>query len=401
MIGKEDTKIISVSELNNYIKLLFDNTPTLRNIALHGEISNYNGVNRSGHIYFSLKDDKSVIKAVMFKYDTFSLSFTPKDGDNVILYGNVSSYAPSGTYQIIVKKIELFGQGELLLKKQQLIAKLEKAGYFDEKHKLPLPNYPKSIAIITGKNSAACVDIVTNINRRYPLVDITVFYSLVQGNDAPKDLIKNLKNAIKSQPDIIIIGRGGGSLEDLSAFDDEDLVNEIYNCKIPIISAVGHEINRSICDFVADKYVSTPTGAAEAAVPYKIDLLENLATTKDLLNSIVNRKIGDFENQLSLLKSNPNLQNINHIYEQLSTKLLNTKKEINTIVTNKFINFQNNLSNYKNLLSALNPNNLLNKGYSIVFKTDVIVKSTKNVNEYDDLKIKVADGTIFVKVKEK
>ena len=401
MIEQSNIKFISVSELNNYIKLLFDNTPTLQNIALHGEISNYIGRNRSGHIYFSLKDENSAIKAVMFKYDTYSLTFEPKNGDDVILYGNISSYPPNGTYQIIVKKIDLFGQGSILLQKEQLKAKLEKEGYFDEKHKLPIPKFPKNIAIITGKNSAACADMVTNIFRRYPLVDVTVFYSLVQGLEASKDLIKNLKNAEKSSPDLIIIGRGGGSVEDLTPFDDENLAKTIYECKIPIISAVGHEINRSICDYVADKYVSTPTGAAEAAVPDKNELIDELGQIKNLLNTIINKKVNNFENKIAIIKSKPSLSNIKNIYDGIEEKLKNIKQNLDNCVSNKLLILDKEIENSKKLIEAFNPNNLLAKGYSIIFKDGVAIDSIKKVNINDELKIKMIDGTVKVKVKEK
>jgi exodeoxyribonuclease VII large subunit len=401
MIEEKDIKFISVSELNNYIKFLFDNTPTLQNIALHGEISNYVGKNRSGHIYFSLKDENSSIKAVMFKYDTFSLTFEPKNGDEVILYGSVSSYPPNGTYQIIVKRIDLYGQGAILLKKEQLKAKLQKEGYFNEDHKLPIPLYPKNIAIITGKNSAACADMVTNIYRRFPLTDVTVFYSLVQGNEASKDLIKNLKKAEKACPDLIIIGRGGGSIEDLTPFDDEELAKAIYACKIPIISAVGHEINRSICDYVADKYVSTPTGAAEAAVPDKAELLDELSQIKNLIESIGNKKIDRLNEKLIILKSKPSLSNIQNIYDGYDEKINNKKKHLNQIILNQLIILDKDLKNYKDLINAFNPNNLLSKGYSIVFKDNKIINSKQNLNLNDELSIQMLDGSIKVKIKEK
>jgi len=395
-----NNNVISVKELNNCIKFLFDNTPILHNIAVHGEISNYTGVNRSGHIYFSLKDEDSIIRAVMFKYDTFSLTFEPKNGDEVILYGSVSTYAPSGTYQIIVKKIQLYGEGEILLKKKKLIEKLQKEGLFDESHKLPLPEYPRKIALITGKNSAACVDILTNINRRFPLVDINVFYSLVQGNDAAKDLMKSLKLAEQSNPDVIIIGRGGGSSEDLSAFDDEDLAREIYNLKIPVISAVGHEINRSICDYVADKYVSTPTGAAEAAVPDKMEIIQNLNATYDLIKSIVNRKISYLENKLNLLKSNPNLTNLNNVYSHIEENIKHKKSDLNIKMLNILKIEENKILSINTLINAINPNNLLKKGYSIIYKDNKIIKSINDVNLDDSLTIKLYDGTIETNVKE-
>ena len=401
MIGKKDIKFISVSELNNYIKLLFDNTKTLQNIALHGEISNYVGQNRSGHIYFSIKDENSAIKAVMFKYDTFSLTFDPKNGDDVILYGNISSYPPNGTYQIIVKRIELFGEGAILLQKKQLMTKLEKEGYFDEKRKLQIPLYPKNISIITGKNSAACADMVANIFRRFPISEITVFFSLVQGTEAPKDLIKNLKKAENSGADVIIIGRGGGSVEDLTPFDDENLAKEIYNCKIPIISAVGHEINRSIWDYVADKYVSTPTGAAEVVVPDKNEIIDELNQIKNLTGSIINKKIESLENKLLIIKSKKSLISIHNLYDGIDEKIKHFKEILNQIVSRKILVCEKELINFNSLVSTLNPNNLLAKGYSIIFKNGNIINSKNKITINDILDIKMKDGSVKVTVKEK
>jgi len=394
-----EIKVISVSELNNYIKLLFDNTITLKNIALHGEISNFNGANRSGHLYFSLNDETSSIRVVMFKYDSLSLLFEPKNGDEVILYGGVSSYPPNGTYQIIAKKIELFGQGNLLIQKEKLKAKLFKEGYFDEKHKKELPKYPNSIGLITGKNSAAQVDVVTNVSRRFPLAKITIFNSLVQGDSAPKDLINALNKAESANLDIIIIARGGGSLEDLSAFDNEELVKEIYKCEIPIISAVGHEINRSFCDYVADKYVSTPTGAAELAVPDQSELLENLKQTKNYIDQILNDKINSYSIRLKDLSNNKCLKDIAYNYDKNIEKLMNYRKYLDNYLKNKFLNLDSLVKSKTEIIETLNPKKLLEKGYSIVYNDEgLIINSTKSVKDNQKLKIQMSDGIIQTKV---
>src|SRR5574344_238091 len=397
-----EQQYISVTELNNYIKALFDNTTTLHNIAIHGEISNFTGQNRSGHMYFSLKDEQCSIRAVIFKYDASLLSFPIKDGDEVIAYGSISTYPPNGTYQIVIKKIELFGLGALLLKKQQLKEKLFKEGYFNDDHKVELPKYPSKIGIITGKNSAALVDIITNLNRRFPLVDIFVYYSLVQGVEAPKDLIKSLHKAIEDNLNLIIIGRGGGRLEDLEAFDDENLVKEIYKCKIPVISAVGHEINQSFCDLVADKYVSTPTGAAELAVPDKNDLIDELNQTKHYLDTLINSKISAYSSNLSSISNKKCLINISSIYDNSLQKIENIKKDLNNLIT-KLLDQKNNEINSKNkLIDAYNPINLLKKGYSIVYDSNgKIIKKVSDVTVDQDLKIQVSDGVIKASVKEK
>lgn len=399
--NSSNDRFISVSELNNYIKLLFDNTSTLQSVALHAEISNFVGQNRSGHLYFSLKDDRSTIKAIMFKYDASKLTFPLKDGDDIIAFGSVSTYPPNGTYQIIVKKIQLFGEGEILLKKQQLKERLAKEGYFDDNHKIGLPKFPSKIGIITGKNSAACADMITNINRRFPLANIFVYYSLVQGMDAPRDLIKSLSKAINDNVDVIIIGRGGGSLEDLGSFDDEELVKAIYNCKIPIISAVGHEINMSLCDLVADKYVSTPTGAAELVVPDKNDILEEIKQSKNYLDSIITSRINNCKANLFEISTNKALQNITYVYDK-TLQELNNKKESMNLKIKQLIEMDSHFIDSKaKLVNAYNPLNILKKGYSIVYDSkNKIVASVNDVHAGDNLNIRVSDGNINATIKE-
>lgn len=392
----------SISQVNEYIKVLFDNTITLKNIYLKGEISNYKGRNKSGHIYFTLKDDKCSINAVLFKYDTFSLDFEPKNGDEVLVLGSISSYTPSGTYQIICKNVSLFGVGDSYLKKELLKKKLFQEGIFNIEHKKQIPSYPINIGIITGKNSAAALDFEFNLKRRFPLANVTIIPSLVQGENAAQDLIKNLTLADEKSYDLLIIGRGGGASEDLSAFDDEGLVRCIYNLKTPIISAVGHEINQTLCDLVADKYASTPTGAAEIAVPNIEDVLYDLSQTKNYLESLINSKITNLENRILKIKNLKYFQNIEGIYETYSNKISSLKDLLNLKISNYLDNFQKKIDLEKRSLELLNPNNLLKKGYSIVTDKDGrVVSSLDNVNIDDSLNIKISDGKILTKVVSK
>ena len=392
----------SISQVNEYIKVLFDNTITLKNIYLKGEISNYKGRNKSGHIYFTLKDDKCSINAVLFKYDTFSLDFEPKNGDEVLVLGSISSYPPSGTYQIICKNVSLFGVGDSYLKKELLKKKLFQEGIFNIEHKKQIPSYPINIGIITGKNSAAALDFEFNLKRRFPLANVTIIPSLVQGENAAQDLIKNLTLADEKSYDLLIIGRGGGASEDLSAFDDEGLVRCIYNLKTPIISAVGHEINQTLCDLVADKYASTPTGAAEIAVPNIEDVLYDLSQTKNYLESLINSKITNLENRILKIKNLKYFQNIEGIYETYSNKISSLKDLLNLKISSYLDNFQKKIDLEKRSLELLNPNNLLKKGYSIVTDKDGrVVSSLDNVNIDDSLNIKISDGKILTKVVSK
>lgn len=391
----------SISQINEYIKALFDNTVTLKNIYLKGEISNYKGRNKSGHIYFTLKDEKCSINAVLFKYDTFSLNFEPKNGDEVLVCGSISSYSPSGTYQIICKNISLFGVGDSYLKKELLKKKLFQEGIFNIEHKKKIPSYPKNIGIITGKNSAAALDFEFNLKRRFPLVEVTIIPSLVQGENAVDDLIKNL-NAADNKYDLLIIGRGGGASEDLSAFDDERLVRCIYNLNSPIISAVGHEINQTLCDLVADKFASTPTGAAEKAVPNIEDILYDLTQIKSYLDSLITGKISTLENKLLKIKSLKYFQTIESIYDSYNDKLISLKQLLNVKIENLLSKVEKRLDYQKRSLELLNPNNILNKGYSIVTnRNGEVVNSVSQVNDDDLLSIKLSNGKVISKVVSK
>lgn len=391
----------SISQINEYIKALFDNTVTLKNIYLKGEISNYKGRNKSGHIYFTLKDEKCSINAVLFKYDTFSLNFEPKNGDEVLVCGSISSYPPSGTYQIICKNISLFGVGDSYLKKELLKKKLFQERIFNIEHKKKIPSYPKNIGIITGKNSAAALDFEFNLKRRFPLVEVTIIPSLVQGENAVDDLIKNL-SAADNKYDLLIIGRGGGASEDLSAFDDERLVRCIYNLNSPIISAVGHEINQTLCDLVADKFASTPTGAAEIAVPNIEDILYDLTQIKSYLDSLISGKISTLENKLLKIKSLKYFQNMESIYDSYNDKLISLKQLLNVKIENLLSKVEKRLDYQKRSLELLNPNNILNKGYSIVTnQKGEVVNSITQVNDDDLLSIKLSNGRVISKVVSK
>ena len=390
----------SVSEINTIVKGIFK-YPLFQNITIKGEISNYRGRNKSGHIYFSLKDEKSVINVAIFRNDTYALNFEPKNGDFVYAFGDLSSYPPSGTYQLICKEMMLQGQGDLFLKKELLKEKLSKEGLFLEEHKKELPKYPESITIITGKNSAAAKDFEFNINRRYPISKVTTYYTLVQGHDAPREIIKALHEAENSNPDVIILGRGGGSSDDLIAFDDENLVREVYNCKIPIITAIGHEINLSLCDLVADKHASTPTGAAELAVPNIEDVLKNLFQIGSYSYSLIKNKLSTFESRLSTIKSKKCFADVEYVFEDRINFLQNTKITINSLINTCLDKNLKRIEILSTKLHLVNPSNILDKGYSLLFTKDgEVVKEINELKNGDDILIKTRGGKIIVKVEE-
>ena len=397
MINVSNKNYYSIKEINEYIKSLFDNTITLQGIGLVGEISNFRGRNRNGHIYFSLKDEFSSISAVMFKYDTVSLDFEIKDGDEVLVIGSISSYTVAGTYQIICKKIIPYGEGNLLLKKEILKNKLALEGLFDDNNKKKIPLYPDRIGIITGINSAAERDFVFNLYRRNPLVNIKVYGAKVQGSDAPNDLIRAINECEKDSPDILILGRGGGSIEDLSAFDDEKLVRKVANCKIPIITAIGHEINLSLCDLASDAHASTPTGACEIAVSDIKDLYKDIELFKGNIETSLKTIINNYELRLANILKNKVFTNVGVVYDCYISRVENLSITITNAYNKYLIKCSNDIDILKTKINLSNPLNILNKGYALTFDSDrKVITNVKKIRSNDKLTIRYQDGQVNV-----
>ena len=390
---------ITVGALTRYIKYKFDNDANLQNIAIKGEISNFKKHSR-GHFYFTIKDEESRINAIMFASQTKSVQFEPIDGTKVLVRGRISVFPSTGNYQIYVDEMIEDGVGNLYALYEKLKADLKKEGLFDIEHKKPIPKLPKRIGVITAPTGAAIRDIISTINRRYPICEVILFPSLVQGKEAKDDIVKNIKLADTYDLDTLIVGRGGGSIEDLWAFNEEIVARTIYECKTPVISAVGHEIDFTIADFVADKRAETPTGAAEIAVPSKEDLLKlinqlEIRSSKNMNNILeTNKKI------LDKIKSSYILSNPMSIYEIKEQKLDNLIDKSNTII-NLYLNNKNNkYSNLINKLSVLNPLNTLKRGYSIAKLDDKVISNVKDVKVNDTLNIKLSNGEIISTVKE-
>ena len=368
-----NNKFYTISEINSLIHEIFNSSEFFHWISLKGEIANYKGPNKSGHFYFTLKDKTSQISAVIFKLDSFSIKDEFKNGDEVIVTGDISTYAPSGTYQIIIRQLYLYGKGKLLIEKEKLKKKLQEEGLFNEEHKKKIPLYPTNIAIITGKNSAAAADFRHNLLRRWPISNITFYETLVQGEKAHKEIIKSLSEALDNNPDLIIIGRGGGAEDDLNAFDNEELVRFIYEkINVPIISAVGHEINTTF----------TPTGACELAVPDIDEFLNNLENINSIMKDRLMKKINLLQIDLLNYQKNSIFTNFSNI---IDSKLNYIEKSLTIIKAN----LQNKLSIYEhkiiattNLLNQINPYNLLEKGYSIIKNND-----GKIINNIDNIKL--------------
>lgn len=394
----ENKEYISISDINRIIKFTIDSNEILNSVYIKGEISNlkYHG---RGHLYFSLKDETSKINAVMFNYKYSNLNFDPKDGDAVLVHGKISVYEASGSYQIYVDTMEQDGVGNLYQLFEELKKKLSNEGLFDEIHKQKINRLPERIGVITASTGAAIRDIISTINKRYPLVEIYVFPSLVQGSDAAANIVKMIELANTFPLDTIILGRGGGSIEDLWAFNEEIVARAIFNSKIPIISGVGHEIDFTISDFVSDLRAPTPTGAAIAATRDKEEIIKYLSSCKTRINNALTNKLENAMEILKKYKSNYILNNPTRLYDIQEQKLDILYDKLNNIISLKIDNFYKKIDTFKIKLELLNPINILDKGYSIVYKENEIISDINTLKKDDEINILAKDGKVSAKVK--
>ncbi len=418
-----DNKYYSITALNRAIKNMFEREPALLDIYIKGEISNFKHHSR-GHLYFTLKDENSRIAAVMFSSSAKNINFEPEDGMKVLVSGRVTVYEATGGYQIYVEQMELDGIGNLYLEYERLKKTLEEQGLFKEEHKKAIPKFPKKIGIITAPTGAAIRDILSTIKRRYPICKTILFPALVQGATAKDSIVKQLQKAREYDLDVIICGRGGGSIEDLWAFNEECVAREIYACNIPIISAVGHEVDFTIADFVADLRAPTPTGAAEMAVPNLTDINNLLSQYKIRANEGINNYIKKMGGQYDNLKDSFVLKNPMSMYEVKEQKLDNFIDVLNKNITNMLDNYTIRLDNIKNnyviknpqslfekmehqytmlvnTLKLVNPLNILSKGYSIVSINDNVIKESTSLKKDDIIDIRLHQGALKAKVIEK
>lgn len=390
--------ILTVSQINFYIKSIVDNDPRLKSVFVCGELSNFTRHYKSGHLYFSLKDDKSLIKSVMFSSAASRLRFAPSDGMKVIVRGRISVYEPSGQYQLYVEDMQPDGAGALALAYEQLKAKLEKEGLFDSRHKKPIPQFPKKVGVITSPTGAARRDIENIISRRYPCAEIILYPVTVQGDTAPAQLV-NAVEYMDGKSDVVIIGRGGGSAEDLWAFNDERLARSIYDCNTPVISAVGHETDFTICDFVSDLRAPTPSAAAELAVPDREELFGFLLQRKDTLQRLIKSKITGGEEKLRAIRSSVLFSPEKYIAEK-SLKADICTRAFQAAVDNYISKKENSLRYSAAALSHLSPLNILSRGYALPTKNGKTVKSVKEVEKSDKIKLILNDGSICCTAEE-
>lgn len=437
-------KYLTVTALTKYLKYKFDTDDNLRKVYIKGEISNFKA-HTTGHLYFSIKDEGSIIKAIMFASNAKKLTFEPKEGSKVLVTGTVSVYPATGNYQIYVDSIEEDGIGNLYIEFEKLKAKLSSEGLFDSKYKKEIPKYPSSIGIVTASTGAAIRDILSTIKRRYPICKTYLFPCLVQGEYASQDIVAKIKEANTYPLDVLIVGRGGGSFEDLNCFNNEEVARTIFDSKIPIISAVGHEVDFTIADFVADLRAPTPTGAAEMAVPNLVDVknrieqysirlkeaiykkiklkklyldsvknsfviknpklmyqnvIQHLDTLMEKLNTTILKKINVSKLTLEHLKSSYIFKNPNSLYEEQKEDLYVLNYRLYQSMKNVVIKEKSNLNNVINKLTLLNPLTILDRGYNIAYKDNEIVKTVSSIQVNDNLKIKMCDGELMVRVNE-
>ena len=387
-------KTLSVSEVSNYLKKIIDNDFILMNLSVKGEISNLK-YHSSGHIYFSLKDEGSKINAIMFRDDKSSLNFKLEEGMSIIVKGRISIYPASGSLQLYVKSVEQEGEGNLFIKFEKLKERLKDEGYFNEEHKKPIPVFPKRIGIITSETGAAVRDIINVSRRRNSLVDLILYPAQVQGKDAYKTLIEGIRYFDENKSvDVIILGRGGGSIEELWNFNEEDLAKEIFKCKIPIISAVGHETDFTISDFVSDLRAATPSQAAEIAVPLEEDLYLNIKGAEEFLNKEIKGLLLKEREKVKSLEKMINLQSPKEKIVNSYIEIDNLKKRLNSKILSKIYIEKEKLTGINNLLMANNPISLLNKGYAIIEDEKEIIKSIEQLKNDKDIEITLKDGKV-------
>lgn len=389
-----ERSILTVSQVNQYVKLLLDGDETLQYLWVRGEISNFKRHYASGHLYFSLKDADGLIRAVMFRPAADKVRFTPADGMKVLARGRVSAFPRDGQYQLYVEEMQPDGMGALYLAYEQLRAKLASEGLFDAARKKPLPKYPERIGIITSATGAAIHDMITVTGRRFPAAELYLYPSQVQGPEAPRQLIGALSyfNRTKSV-DVIIIGRGGGSLEDLWAFNNETLARAVAASEIPVISAVGHESDFTICDFAADLRAATPSAAAELSVPSAAQLLEGLSGTRQTMDRALVRKIDGLRQKLKVLASGRALSAPIHLVNDRRMTLAFMEEKLDTLTDRKLADLRGSFAALCGKLDSLNPLSVLSRGYAAVLNEGSgIVKSVKDVQPGERVRIRFCDG---------
>lgn len=386
-----DVRMATVSQINGYIKKILDSNIILNNVWVKGEISNCK-LHYSGHMYLTLKDEGSVLKAVMFKSANRNLAFKPEDGMKVLARGRVSAYEAGGVYQLYIEEMTVDGVGALYVAYEQLKNKLAAEGLFDENLKKPIPQYPEKIGVVTATTGAAIRDIINVITRRFPYAEIIIYPSLVQGPTASGNIVEGIEYFNKHNlVDTLIVGRGGGSIEDLWAFNEENVARAIFNSRIPVISAVGHETDFTIADFVADMRAPTPSAAAEISVPSQIELSSRLNMIKNRMAESIKNRIDRNRTVLDRMK----LKNPQEKIDDYSIKLDNEIKQLANVFKIQLMEKRKQLGNECAKLSAMSPLAVMARGYAIPFNEQgEVMRSAKDFEKDKKFDLYVADGTV-------
>lgn len=393
-------KTLSVGEVNNYVKKLVENDFILKNLNVKGEISNLK-FHSSGHIYFSLKDENSKVNCIMFKNNAVNLDFRLEEGMKVEIKARLGVYHKEGTYQLYCENIKKAGIGELFEEFHKLKKELSEEGIFDEKYKRALPKFPKRIGIITARTGAAVRDIINVIQRRNKSLDIILYPAKVQGENAADSIIEGIRyfNNEKSV-DVIILGRGGGSIEELWTFNNRDLAYEIFNSRIPTVSAVGHEVDFTISDFVSDMRAPTPSAAGELVSPSLQEMINDLLNKKEFLHRAIDRKFLNAKKDVDLLHKGLKGNNPKHIIEKRIKEVNSLEEKLNFLGKRKIDKAKDDLIALNSILQTLNPLNTLGRGYSVIMdKEDKVINKVSELKKNDMVKVIMKDGSVNIDIK--
>ena len=398
---QEGRQALSVTQLNEYLKMVIEGDRVLSNVFVRGEISNFK-LYSSGHAYFTLKDDAGQLKSVMFRSYFSRMTFMPEDGMRVIAHGRVSVYETSGQYQLYVDDMQPDGAGSLAMRFEQLKRKLAAEGLFDEARKRPLPPMPRRIGVITSPSGAAVHDIINVLGRRFPAAEMILYPSEVQGAQAPAQLISGVEFfSMTGLVDVIILGRGGGSAEDLWAFNDEYLARAVASCAVPIISAVGHESDFTICDFVADRRAPTPSAAAEIAVPDVNEILRSLNAIQLGLQATMQKRIAQETRILNQIAQSRVFSRPDQMLDHFRIRLDEREADLSRAVEQTILQKRQATASLVGKLQALNPLSVLARGYATVSKDGKSITSVKQINDNDTLDIRMADGSVRATVSQR
>lgn len=394
--------VVTVTQLNKYLGSVFRGDRNLQGIMIKGEISNFVCHYKSGHMYFTIKDSESALKAVMFAQAAARLKFVPEDGMSIVAAGNIVVYERDGVYQINVTDIIPEGKGKETAALEQLKRKLAKEGIFDTAHKRPLPDMPKKIGVVTSLSGAAVRDIINVLSRRWPLGEVYAVNAVVQGQSAPDSICAGILSAESAGCDVVIVGRGGGSSEDLSAFNSEKVAYAVYNCKVPVISAVGHETDISITDLAADMRAPTPSAAAELAASVSVDILsDRIRIAEKRLKSAVSSVVSEKEEKTALAGSRLSARSPENLLRLTEERLENLRKRYGFAFASYLGRMESKVNEKIRSLDNLSPLKVLSRGYSLVYKGEELISDSDKLENGDIVSIRLGEGCVTAEIKDK